>query len=349
MVGLLFLFFLFWPFGAVVYSIKNYKGLATKNVVWLFVIYYGFNFVLSNDTMDANRLKDKFEVFLNADFGFFEVIKVFYLNRKDGVDIIQQIVLYLAAKITDDFYILMGLLGGIFGFFYSRNIGYLFDYAGGKIKVYNYLIIWMFVFVIGFWQINAFRYWTSAVIYFFAVAPYIVENKKGNLWLAPATIFLHFSFLYANLILLIYILLRNRANLYFAFYMVSFFLVTVNVSEVGQLLTNLLPSNYHRKILAYTDGAYVAEIEESVKSISYYLRFLMFFFLNLTFTIIYLKKRRQIKEHHDLFSLFSFCLLIMAAANFISIIPSGIRFVYLSSTFSFGFIFLYLQRFRPTG
>ena len=96
--------------------------------------------------------------------------------------------------------------------------------------------------------------------------------------------------------------------------------------------------------MAYTNENYVKEQAENVKSISYFLRYAMFFIINGVFVLLYIRYKERIRKHSDLFRLFNFSLLMMASANFISVIPSGIRFLSLSALYSLTFMVFYFQR-----
>jgi len=334
-----------WPFGAVLASLRFYNAQITKNIIWLFVIFYGYTFVLSNDTMDANRIKEKFEYIYFNNFSFSGLLQYFLLDNEDSTDIVQPIIFYFVSKFTTNFYILMAVLGAIFGYFYSRNFCYILDRSGGKVSSYNYILLFLFIVVIGFWDINRFRFATATMIFLYATLPYLYEGNKKRLWLIFLSFLVHFSYLFPATIFVIYLILKNRSSLYFWTFIVSFFLVSVDASAVGEILVRLLPSNLHYKVMAYTNEEYVLEQAENIKSISYIMRYLMFFIINTLFAIFYLKFRNQIKSDVYFNNLFCFTLLIMAATNFISIVPSGIRFLSLSALFSLTFMFFYFQRY----
>lgn len=345
----LLLLFLVWPFGSVIFSLVQYNVKWTKNIIWGFVVFYGALFVLSNETMDANRIKEKFEFFYFNDFNITDVLKYFYLDNENAVDIIQPLILYITSKLSSNFQFLMAILALILGFFYSRNICYLYDKSATKIKPFNYLIIWMFIFVIGFWEINMFRFWTSALMFFYAITPFLLENKKGKLWLLFLTPFLHFSFLLPLAAFLFYFFVKNKITLIFYLFLLSFFLTSLNTETIGNILMEFLPQNFHSKISAYTSASYAEKIAAAETSMSKYLRLAMFAIINISFVILYYGYGKVIKKDKNLYKLFIFTLLIMAVGNLASSIPSGDRFQYLSALFSFAFIFFFIQEFGLKG
>src|SRR5690606_23903119 len=116
--GLIYLIiFSIWPLGGIFFSLKNYSKKWTKNIIWLFVIFYGYTFIIGNETMDANRIKQKFEVFTNLNLNFNEFLSYYIIENANTVDLLQPFVFYLTSKFTDRFDILMAILALIFGFF----------------------------------------------------------------------------------------------------------------------------------------------------------------------------------------------------------------------------------------
>lgn len=341
---ILLVFFLFWPLGVVWFSLVNYNAKWTKNILWLFIIFYGYTFVLSNDTMDANRIKEKFDTLAYFNFNFNDFISYYFIENSNAIDILQPVIFYVTSKFTSDFNILMAILAAILGFFYSRNLSYLLDKSNSKIKITSFVFLWMFMSVIGFWEINAFRFWTASLMFFYAVIPSVYENDNKKLWIVLLACILHFSFLFPLAVLLCFKIFKNKSSLYFWFFVCSFLFTLLNVGMIGDFMLKIFPSNFHNKISAYASESRVEELAENVRSISSYLRFFMFIIINGFFILFYFSYKNLIKDDDKLYSLFNFCLLFLGAANFISIIPSGGRFLLLSALFALTFIFLFLQK-----
>ena len=55
------IFFLVWPFGSLAFTAYHLRSSWAKNIVWLFVIFFGLTFVISNPKIDANRYNDKLQ------------------------------------------------------------------------------------------------------------------------------------------------------------------------------------------------------------------------------------------------------------------------------------------------
>src|SRR5690554_929428 len=336
--------FFLWPFGSLFFSFKNYSKKWTKNIIWAFVVFYGFTFVLSNTTMDANRLKSKFEIIQHKSFSLNSIISSYLVYGEDTLDLIQPIIFHVTSIFSNDFQVLMAVLAVIFGYFYSRNITYLMERKESNFRWINYVILALFMVVIGFWNINGFRFWTSAHIFFYAVIPYIYENKKNRLWVLPLAPLLHFSFLFPILSLLVFVIFKIRPKLYITFFILSLLITSVDTEAVGNFLMRVLPNSFHWKIKSYTSADYAAEIADAESSTSALLRYSANIAVNLSFTYIYFYYRKQIKNIPSLYRLFYFSILLVTLSNFFSLIPSGQRFLAVSSLFSLSFLYFFIQK-----
>lgn len=344
--GLFYLLsFIIWPLGSLISSFLKYSAKWTKNIVWAFVVFYGYTFVLSNDTMDANRLLSRFEIAIqykgNLQAYFFQL----FVFDNDNVNFIEPFIHYIVALFTDNFQILMAVLGMIYGFFYSRNICYLIDHKSlPRIKLYNHLILFVFVFIIGYWQINMFRFWTSAHIFFYAIIPFLVENKKNRLWWLIIACLLHYSFILPTIFLIGYLFIDNRTRLYFFIFLASFLVSAINLEIIGGLITKFLPSVFEQKLESKLSNTRAIEEAEKIKGMAGRIRYLLFFSINLIYVVLYLFHRHKLKNTSWLWNLFSFTLLMMMVGNFSSLIPGGgERFLTVSALFSLSFLFFYIQ------
>lgn len=343
--------FLISPLFSVLYFFRRYNSVITKNLIWVFIVFYGFTFVISNDTMDANRLLSRFELALQFKgdiWGYYFRLFVFGDNK---VNFIEPFITYLVALITNSFQVLMAVYSLIFGYFYSRNICYLLEYSRkSKIKLYNYLIVFAFIFVIGYWSVNMFRFWTATHVFFYALIPYFVENKKNKLWWLVFAFLLHYSFLLPIVFFVIYYLLGNRTKFYFYFFIISYFINSINVEQAGDLMLKVLPTNFENKISAVMSENALARDELLEEGIAAKLRYLLFFAVNLIYMFIYYFHRTEIKNIQWLNSLFNFTLVLLLVGNLGELIPrGGSRFTIVAVLFCLSFLFYFIQNIKIYG
>ena len=338
--------FVIYPFLATLLALRHYRSAFSKNVIWLFIIFFGFTFVITSPGMDANRYRDYFLDWATTSITFGNFFQMLYSEDTSYLDIAVPLINFILSRFTDNYKILFAVFGLIFGFFYSRNIWFLFDQSGPSIKWLNLVYILTFAFIIGYWEINGFRMWTAAHIFFYGVFQYAFQKRKNGLWIAASSIFVHFSFMFPVSILFIYILAGNRVSLFFGLYIVTMFFLEIEASVVRDLLTNILPDVFQSRVSGFTSEAYAEARSEDLQTRN--LRFFLYqksigWSIALLITVMFFKGKSFFEKNPPLHSLFSFTLLFFAAANLISNIPGGGRFLIIGYIFAMACIFLYYQ------
>lgn len=181
------------PFLALILSFRHYNRSWFKNILWLFIIFYGFSFSFI-DSMDAHHYKFLFEKAERQYANFSSISQVFDPVQTGQLDFARPLINFILSRITSNYHVMFAVYGLIYGFFYSRNISFVVHYSnlnGKNIKA------WVFfaAFFVGAWQINGFRFWTATHIFLFGVIMAQVEGRKvrGLIWMFLSLAF-HFSF-----------------------------------------------------------------------------------------------------------------------------------------------------------
>ena len=66
--GSAIILFLIWPFAALIVAFKNHKQAWSKNLFWLFCIFFGYTFVIAQSGgADSDRYAQKFLEFAHND------------------------------------------------------------------------------------------------------------------------------------------------------------------------------------------------------------------------------------------------------------------------------------------
>ena len=343
------LLFLIWPFFAVTYAIRNYKAVWAKNIIWFFVVFYGFTITIHNigeETIDANRYRTRFEDMAKEEVTFQNFTSLLYDEDAKTVDVIEITIVFLLSRVTSNYHILFAVFGLIFGYFYSRNIWYLIEQAGGKITAANIPVILTFAFIVGFWEINGFRFWAATHIFLYGTLRFLYEGKKKYVWLSVLSAFMHFSFFLPVGILGIYAVLGRRTNLYFFLFIFTFFMKELNLSQIREFLMNNLPSIFLPRVKTYTTQEYADKVSDALVNVNWYVvlyRDLLKWTVVTFLILIFLRGKKFMKRYNGFENLFSFILLFYSIANIFSLMPSGGRFVIVSNLFSMAAIFLYVQ------
>src|SRR5690606_37606352 len=119
---------------------------------------------------------------------------VYFLDSGD-IDITKYIVTFLVSRMTYSQPILTGIFAFIFGYFYSKNVFYLFQKCKGPITGWTWILIIIFMLIVPFLLINGFRFWTATHVYVFGLLPYLLEGKKRCLWFCGLSVVFHFAYL----------------------------------------------------------------------------------------------------------------------------------------------------------
>lgn len=338
--------FLINPFCASIIALVNYRESFAKNIIWLFVAFYGFTMVISNEGMDANRYRDSFITLTSSKTSAKDFIDLLYQEGGNYVDAAQPLITFFVSRIANDPRVLLAVFGLVFGYFYSRNIWYLLERAGPQIKRSNLIFIFVFSIIIGFWQINGFRMYSAAHVFFFGAIQYLMDNKKGGIAIAALSIFFHYSFILPTTLLLSFIIIPKKATWFYWIFVVSFFISEVNIPILTDTLTRILPGVFHQKIVGYTSDVYIEAIANDLTTrnwrFSFYSQSIKLV-STFSLSLIYFFGLKFVKENKVYNTVFCFALLFLATVNLLSNIPSMSRFYSVAYLFTFTFLFLYLQ------
>lgn len=336
------LLFLFSPIIAVYISIINYKATWSKNIVWLFCAYYGFTFVIGNTGSDINRYKSIFEKHCNMDAS----INDFFVSllRGDNLDFIQPMLSYITSIFTVNFHVFVMIVGLIFGFFLSRNIWNVLSLAKKKPLWYGILFIIVFAFIFAVWDINVMRFTLAAQIFFYGSFNHLVNKKKWGLLFIFISPFMHFSFIIAIGVYLLYKLIGNFIKLYFVCFLISFTISELNF-DVFKSQLSFLPQIYLEKSEDYINEDYKEQKDEMTENKNFRGKFYqssLKWSVSILLSFIYFN-RKKIKGNISLENLLAFTLLFIAIFNILSVIPSMNRFQFMGYLFAFALFYFFFN------
>jgi len=337
--------FFVWPFGVLLAALRHWDRPWSKNVFWIFCIFFGYTFIIGKLVSDdAARHATVFIEYARSDLSLRELWSSFYSESSNYVDIASPLISYLVSRITNNPSILFAVFGLIFGYFYSRNIWYVLGQMKGKITGIVVLYILTFALFIPIWVIGNFRMWAAAQIFLFGALPYLLEGNSKRLFWSGVSFLFHFSFLFPLVVLFLFIFLKNRLNIYFVFFIVTAFIKEIDLQWVGSALS-FLPDIFDSKISAYTSPVY-AELELiDDQSYNWYIVYSNVGIRWVTYTFVlfvYFFSRKILNGFPNLTTLFNFSLLFYGCANIFSLVPSGGRFLILACTFMFAFFIIFM-------
>jgi len=344
--ALYYLNFLIWPFGLTLASLKRWNRPWSKNIFWLFCIFFGFTFIIAKEGgADSDRYAQLFKQYALTNPSLKALLSSFYAESSNFVDIAQPLITYIVSRFTHNPSVLFAVFGMIFGYFYSRNIWYVIEKFKGNFTPIIILYFLTFILINPIWNINAFRMWTAAQIFLFGALPYLFEKKsKMLIWSAVAVIF-HFSFLFPLAILTSFVFIKNRLNIFFFFFVIASFIHELNLQSLQSALS-FFPAVFQSRIGSYTDADYAEFIRLQNQSINWYVIFsskALTYVTYLMVIFIYSFYRSILYERKELMTLSCFSLYLYGWANIASLVPSGDRFVVVANSFVFIFLILFIS------
>lgn len=344
-----YLGFLIWPFGTTVSALKNWRQPFSRDVFWLFCVFFGFTFVVAEEGgADSARYAAWLAQYAHSDMNLKELWRSFYSESTGYVDILQPMVTYLVSRFTDNPAILFAVFGLIFGYFYSRNIWYILGKIEGKVTVVLFVLILTFSLINPIWKINGFRMWTAAQIFLYGALIFFFEGKsKGLIW-ASVSVFVHFSFLLPLSALILFYFIKNKTNLYLVIFIITSFIKELDLVFVRDSLS-FLPGFLQTRVSGYTNLDYAEFRADRLLLGNWYLKYseLVLKWIVYAFCLsIYFFFIKWVKQRQELLALFCFSLLIYSFANIFSLVPSGGRMITVANTFMFSFFVIFFSRYQ---
>jgi hypothetical protein len=335
--------FLLWPFMAFIAALTTYTRKESRIVVYLFLIYYGLSFVMTTTGTDSEEYIRRLVVNSERPFSeFFNIVAGIYASDT-SVDIVEPLISFVVSRFTIFHGIYFAVWAALFGYFYLKSINLLYDRYKEN-PGWTALIMMLFLaFVLPPTSINGPRMWTAAWIFFYGAYHVIINRDYRFLFVSLSASFVHFSFLSANIVLIIYFVAGNRNYIYLPLAVASFVLPQL-LAPFFQSLSQTLGGGIQNRFESYTSEGYLLKVQESYVGASWFLtlsKSLVFYFFLITLAIIQIRFGKWMKEKEEK-NLFSFLLLFLAFVNFGSVVPTlGGRYQVLFLMFAAFYCFLF--------
>lgn len=339
--------FIFWPFLAFMTALADYSRKEARWVVYLFLIYYGFSFVNNDMGVDAYRYAMKLEANAALPFSaFFSIVGGIYATDT-SVDIIEPLISFIVSRFTTEDNILFAVWAAIFGYFYLKTLNRIYSHYEKNRSINAFILMLFFGLILPITSISGIRMWTAAWIFIFGAYHVILYRDPKYLLVALSASLVHFSFLTANVILIIWFFAGNRNLIYLPVTLVSFILPSL-MGPFFKSLSLRVGGGLQSRYEGYASEGYIMKVNESFQDASWFMglsKDLIFWFLILAIIIIQIKTRRSNRSQSEK-NLFSFLLLFLAFVNFGKAIPSfGERFQVLFFLLAALYIFLYFANY----
>lgn len=342
--------FFFHPFSSLIWSLRNLDKKIASNLLWMFITYLGCTWsLIDGSTSDSVKYMSTVSMLNKSDYSFRE----YYLWTGD-IDFFSDFLTYVISRFTDSGWILMIFQAFIFGFFFSRNMSFVFKKLEGRISIITGFVFLVLFMVVPIWNINGFRFWTATHIFIFGLFLYFFEgNKKSLIWCFSTPFVFHYAFIVPVLILSIFLLTKNRLNLYFGFFVFSLFFSEFDVKQFNNVVEQYVPEQFDNRSSSYRTEQNVEQKLESENedvfsgNVSWYAVLYnraLVWAVDIYIFLLYFRRKVLMEIDPKLLYAFSFVLLFMGFANLLSNLPSGSRYLYVPLLLVLSIILIYVQK-----
>lgn len=324
----------FFPFFTLIYSFKNHNKKWSKNIFWLSSCFLGLIFLYNaSEQADYSRYAMFFENIRNTipsyKFIFENSFSVEYSQLFK--DPFMPILMYSLSFISTNPQIYFFVFAIIYGFFFSRNLWFLFDKLPAK---YNHVVSVLIIFYVLILPIYGYaRIWLAIHIFLFGAFPYIFNKDKSKIIWIGISFFVHYTIMFMIIAVLLYRFIPKRTNILLLIFLGTFLITEIDLPKINTFLSNLFPfissglDSYANEEYAdsyfdkeFSIGIFITTITKKITIIS----------LTIINWFIIKKSKMQIQE---VVNLFNFALYIYSISNIIALIPSAGRYIYLSQFF----------------
>lgn len=337
--------FILWPFLSFMVALANFSRKEARNVVYIFIIYYGLTFVNNNMAVDAYRYALELKANSLLPFSdFFKVVGGLYSDT--SVDIAEPLISFIVSRFTSNHGLYFGVWAAIFGFFYINSIGLLYERYQINQGWNTVVLMVFFIMTIPVTMISGVRMWTAAWMFFYGAYRVITERNPKFLIVTLSASLVHWSFMSANAILIIYYLAGNR-NLIYLPLALSSFVIPQLAAPLFRSIALKMGGGLQQRYTNYSSEGYISAVQEGAAQSAWFIRItsdLVFYYLLIAIAVIQIRHKSAMDGKAER-NLFSFLLLFLAFVNFGMPIPSfGERFLVLFFLFATAYLMLYFVK-----
>jgi len=266
-------------------------------------------------------------------FGFRELVAGFFAEGSETQDIYQPLLTFFVSIFTDRHWLLFASFGVLVGYVFSRNLWFLIDRTPRN----SHAAAWLFIIAFAFHQdvgstINGVRMWTALHVFLFGFLHFYDNGKKAYLLAILATPLIHFSFYLPIAVLVLFHFLKKWPLAIFAFFLVSFGNVIIDVAAVKQAI-NLIPLPLETRASSYLAVGEAAQgtIDAGLGRGIWFLRLnRLFLEAFMILTVAWFIWRGAYKASPLIRNVMVFAMLFYGVINMMSHIPSVSRFYTIS-------------------
>lgn len=331
--------FLISPFVSFLYSLHNIKTKSSYVVFFLFFIFFGLSFTVSNirtssgaDSGDGVSYRANFEMYRQVSYSqYVDGLKGFFSFNEGQKDYYFDTVAFYVSRITDNYHVMFMIFAIIFAFFSLKTFKFITSEISFDTSLSCFILAYLFM-INQIFNINGMRFWTAAWIGVYCIFQIFRNGKKKYFLLVLCTPFFHGSFWIYVVIIIFSYFFKKYEKTWIVFFIISFFISNLSI-ELIRNITGFLPDFLNRWAEYYVDETYIEFRNQAGKGfwwVPKLFNILVNAYINLL-VFLFIKNSSMIKANQNSKNLYLFLLILMTFANFTMPVPSlGNRFIVLS-------------------
>lgn len=344
--GLGFFMFFFLPWLGFILSLFNIKSRTGAFVYISFAILFGYAISFSDASADSYRYAQAFARFDNT-LNYERIVALYRTGELR--DLYRILLFYFTSLFSNNPKVMYALAGLVYGVFSYFNLRIFVQEKGKNWNIYTIVLAIVFFNYISLANINGFRFWTGAMVLFYATYNYIIKRK--SIWAIGIllTPLFHYGFMLLMPVIILYrfihpLLFNHSAvnrylfYLFIATFFASWFLRTNSISLGFLSGTDALAGAVGER-LDYINSDDITELVDSRKETSMFLGVQQYFLyaikIYVFIIVMYLNRlTKHIKGNREvLTNLLAFVMFFYIFSFIANTFPSGSRFMNLAHLF----------------
>ena len=312
-----------FPFFGIIYSIKNKAVKSFPLIFALFFFFFGTQIIIT-DSNDIGRYLQVFSDLSNYDnisfWGYF-----YSMNEGNQIDYYLPFMTWLISRFTSNSQLFAGILAMLMGLCYGFNFSYIVKRLENTNLLSLVLLFLLFLIPHSFFCTH--RWWMALQVFLLGALPYVLDGKNKYVLFSILSIFIHFSFLYPLVLLLVYRFLPRRSLLLFVvLFFLTNFIDALNINTIAKMFEQYLPDAYAARNESYINAEFLEHnwFSQSYKLIWKYVNILLVLY-------IYLNRKALLGDDSRLRDLFVISLLIGSFVAITAMTEWGGRYFDLSN------------------
>ena len=269
-----------------------------------------------------------------------------YFYKENKLDIYQTLVTFIVSIFTANPQFLFFVFAIVFGYFYSRNMFMIFEFAKtDKLNWWVWAVILMFILIVPIWNINGVRMYTAFHVFLYGLYSYLLKKNYKRLIWCVLSVFVHFSFIIPLTLLFVYFFLpKKNTSIFFIFYFVAIAFAEIDIQSLKSGLQDILPEQLSRKTSDYMSEDYVATVNELNASYSQYINIAaqMARYFSLIVIIYFWINIKSLFKNELYVKMLTLFLFFGAIFEILSVIPSMGRFKVITNMIFYALLIIML-------